>query len=695
FAYTEKNLTEEEKQILNRFAKVFSHTYRRYQDLIKAEAQARESQIEASLERIRAKAMAMRSSKDISGATAVVFNELTRLGIEMERCGIGIFNDTPIMEIWSTPLSQKNKQVVEVITGKIKSDIHPMIQGSYQAWKNKKDFFTYELKGAEVKKYYSLLEKEPGYNFPQITNLPNRQILNSFSFDEGAIFVYTKNKLPEASQKIIQRFSKVFSLTYKRYVDIINAEKQAREAIKQASLNRVRGEIASMRNTEDLKRITPVIWRELKELEVPFIRCGVFIINDETDKIKAYLSTPAGEALAVLDLKFDENKLTKNLVLFRGKNQVHKIHWNKEDFIRWMKSMMKSGQVQSAEKYQGSANAPESLHLHFIPFKQGMMYVGNTSALSEEELGMVKLLAKSFSVAYARYEDFKNLEIAKEQIEKTLDELKATQTQLVHSEKMASLGELTAGIAHEIQNPLNFVNNFSELSNELLDELKEEMENGNNDEVQELADDVIQNLKKINHHGKRAESIIKGMLLHSRGSSDQKEPTDINSLCDEYLRLSYHGFRAKDKSFNADFKFMPDESIPKLNVIPQDIGRVLLNLINNAFHVVQAPQPPIGGIREAQSEYKPLVIVKTSYLPPSEGKKEAVEFCVIDNGDGIPEKIKDKIFQPFFTTKPTGEGTGLGLSISYDIIIKGHGGELKFETKEGEGSIFIISLPVT
>ena len=278
------------------------------------------------------------------------------------------------------------------------------------------------------------------------------------------------------------------------------------------------------------------------------------------------------------------------------------------------------------------------------------------------------------------------------EVEKAYTELKATQAQLIHSEKMASLGELTAGIAHEIQNPLNFVNNFSEVSNELLLEMKEELATGNLQLATELADNIIQNVEKINRHGKRASDIVKGMLQHSRTSNGQKEPTDINTMCDEYLRLAYHGLRAKDKSFNADFKTDFDPKLPKINVIPQDIGRVLLNLINNAFYA--APLPPEGGFKDPNYIHKPTVTVSTSLIPPSGGTRGACLISVSDNGPGIPANIIDKIFQPFFTTKPTGQGTGLGLSLSYDIV-KAHGGELKVETKEGEGSTFIIILPIT
>ena len=275
-------------------------------------------------------------------------------------------------------------------------------------------------------------------------------------------------------------------------------------------------------------------------------------------------------------------------------------------------------------------------------------------------------------------------------LEKTLTNLKATQSQLIQSEKMASLGELTAGIAHEIQNPLNFVNNFSEVNTELIDEMNHEIDKGNLPEVKSIANDIKENQEKITEHGKRADAIVKGMLQHSRSSVGVKEPTDINALADEYLRLAYHGLRAKDKSFNATMKTDYDPSIGLVNVIPQDIGRVILNLITNAFYAVStmAPKSPKGDLN-----YEPTVTISTKLLKSPLGDL-GVHVSVSDNGPGIPAHIVDKIFQPFFTTKPTGKGTGLGLSLSYDIV-KAHGGELKVETKEGEGSVFTILIPVS
>jgi two-component system, NtrC family, sensor kinase len=270
----------------------------------------------------------------------------------------------------------------------------------------------------------------------------------------------------------------------------------------------------------------------------------------------------------------------------------------------------------------------------------------------------------------------------KRTLEKTLEQLKSTQAQLVQSEKMASLGELTAGIAHEIQNPLNFVNNFSEVSVELLQEMKMELEKGDANEAKVIANDVIQNLEKITYHGKRADSIVKGMLQHSRSSTGQKELADINALCEEYLRLAYHGLRAKDKSFNANFEMKPDMNLPKLMVVQQEIGRVILNLISNAFYAVNERK------KKEADDFIPTVNVITRY------DNNVVTIVVEDNGSGIPQSVQQKIFQPFFTTKPAGQGTGLGLSLSYDII-KAHGGTIQMESKEGEGTRFSIYLPTS
>jgi two-component system, NtrC family, sensor kinase len=301
---------------------------------------------------------------------------------------------------------------------------------------------------------------------------------------------------------------------------------------------------------------------------------------------------------------------------------------------------------------------------------------------NERQLALIGGLAILLIVAGLLFRNNKQKHKTNKVLQSTLENLSATQAQLIQSEKMASLGELTAGIAHEIQNPLNFVNNFSEVSNELIDEMKQELSTGTKEEAITIANDIKQNLEKIHYHGKRADAIVKGMLQHSRASSGTKEPTDINALADEYLRLSYHGLRTKDKSFNANMITDLDAKIGSVKMLPQDMGRVLLNLFTNAFYSLAEKS------RQKQEQYQPTIHVTTR----RRGNKLYIH--VKDNGLGIPQKVIDKIYQPFFTTKPTGEGTGLGLSMSYDIITKAHGGEMKVESKEGEGAEFIIEIPI-
>jgi len=356
-----------------------------------------------------------------------------------------------------------------------------------------------------------------------------------------------------------------------------------------------------------------------------------------------------------------------------------------------------TGKAEKANQaYQAFINLKDSIlsdqeEFRTISFETEQQITDNEIAISElESANKLSAQSRNFTIGIAAllvvlagsiYYRFRGKKKANEVLEKTLAELKSTQSQLIQSEKMASLGELTAGIAHEIQNPLNFVNNFSEVSNELIDEMNDELNKGDIEEAKSISAGIKLNLEKINHHGKRADAIVKGMLQHSQSSSGVKESVDINALTDEYLRLAYHGLRAKDNSFNATMKTDFDDSIGSINIIPQDIGRVILNLITNAFYVVNEKS------KQNISGYEPTVEISTK----KDGNK--VLISVKDNGNGIPDSIKDKIFQPFFTTKPTGQGTGLGLSLSYDIV-KAHGGELKLETKEGEGSEFIIDLPV-
>ena len=673
----------ESHDIFKRFGKVFDQTYTRFLDLQKAEAQAREAQIEVALERVRARTMAMQRSEELASVATVLFQQVRSLGQTPWLCGFSIW-ETGDKEFTWYPGSPDG----DILTPcKVPLTEHPVFISFDESRRRGDELLVYEKQGEFQADHYRYMQTIPGMRellqnmLDAGSSFPSFQIDHLANFSHGNLVFITYEPCPEMHD-IFKRFAKVFDQTYTRFIDLQKAEAQAIETVRTASLDRVRAEIASMRTTNDLQQITPLIWTELLIIGIPFFRCGVFIVSEQDQLIHAYLSTPEGKSLAVLHIPFGSSESIIKTVEHWRKQKVYTDHWNQEQFQEWVQSLIEQGQISGHKEIQDGDAPVESLFLQFIPFKQGMLYVGSSESLSEHQIDLVQSLADSFSVAYARYDDFKQLEDAKASIEVTLTKLKATQSQLIQSEKMASLGELTAGIAHEIQNPLNFVNNFSEVNTELLDELLGEAEKGNFQEVKDLVTDIRENEQKINHHGKRADAIVKGMLQHSRASNDQKEMTDINALADEYLRLAYHGLRAKDKSFNASLNTAFDPSIGKIQVIPQDIGRVLLNLYNNAFYAVNERN------KLGEANYEPTVEVIT------ELKDDKIQILVKDNGTGISEKLKEKIFQPFFTTKPTGQGTGLGLSLSYDIVTIGHSGELKVETKEGEETKFIISLPV-
>jgi signal transduction histidine kinase len=677
FAFTFQPLNTEIAAIFKRFAGVFGQTYRRYLDLQKAENQAREAQIEAALERVRSKAMAMRSSNDLNATANTVFVELRKLGVDLVRCGLGLMQEeTHISTIHAATNSAEGGNL-EVL-GNIDMNIHPVLAGIYGHWRQNEDYFPV-LEGESLKTYYEKL-RDSNIAIPEWES-GEKQYGYFLRFANGSLYAWSGKQESEATIKTLKRFTSVIGLTYTRYIELEKAEINTKEAIKQASLDRVRAEIASMRKRSDLERITPLIWEELTVLGIPFIRCGVFIMDEEQKLIHTFLSTPDGKAIGAFHVPYDTPGNFMRIVNGWRKKDVYIDHWKESDFLLFADALFKQGAIASKENYMKML-PHDGVHLNFLPFLQGMLYVGNTAPLAGEKIDLIQSVADAFSTAYARYEDFNKLEAAKQQVDNTLTQLKATQNKLIQSEKMASLGELTAGIAHEIQNPLNFVNNFSEVSAELIDEMDEELDKGEIEEAKAIAIDIKQNLEKIRHHGGRADGIVKGMLQHSRASSDVKEPTDINKLADEYLRLAYHGLRAKDKEFNAELVTRFDDKLPKPEVVPQDIGRVLINLYNNAFYATQQKA------KTADGTYKPEVTVATC---KEDGQ---VIVRVKDNGNGIPAAIKDKIMQPFFTTKPTGEGTGLGLSLSYDIVVKGHGGTMSVNSIEGEGSEFTILIPI-
>jgi len=653
------------------------------------EQKNRELEIEAALDKVRVRAADRRHSSELAETSAVLFQQLSILGIKAIRIAVGIFDNAyDAMELWTTSYSDKN-EVIRVLDY-VNMHVHPVFENILVARKQGKSYALTILKGQEVKEYYKFIT----YGTDDSDQLYNeREFFYAFFFgEEGCLFVVADNQLTDDQCNIMIRFTSVFGLLYTRFLDLQKAEAQAREAQIEAALERVRTRTMAMQKSEELVETASLLFDELRVLGEPAERIAIGIVN-ETEAVIDMWET--GHESLRLDQLF-KLPLTEPHVIFKmyraWKQQAKSliIDLSGQELGEYFDFVVKHGAFVKREEFGQRRIQKVGV------FSKGVLAVITLKPTASEGLQMQVLekFANVFDLTYTRYLDLKLAEVharkaeedliqlheEKRNTEKALGELKAAQALLVQAEKMASLGELTAGIAHEIQNPLNFVNNFSELNKELVSELKTEIKKGNFEEVKAIADDIEANEEKINHHGKRADAIVKGMLQHSRSGTGQKEPTDINLLANEYLRLAFHGLRAKDKSFKANVETDFDSTIGKVNVVAQDMGHVILNLINNAFYaVIEKQKHNIPG-------YQPTVKVI------SKKSNGAVELGVIDNGTGIPQKIIDKIFQPFFTTKPTGHGTGLGLSLAYDIV-KAHGGKLNVTSREAEGSQFTLTLP--
>ncbi|OSZ73598.1 hypothetical protein CAP36_16415 [Chitinophagaceae bacterium IBVUCB2] len=679
---------------LERFAAVFDSTYTRFLDLKKAEAQAREARIEAALEKVRSSSMAMHKSNELHEVINVVTEQFQHLGFQFDTANF-ITNYSETGGDWwvSTPgvatpekmyFPSANIHFFNSLANMIRKEVDFFAESF--SFEEKNEFFNYAFKNTKLK---YLPEERKKYIY-EATGIAFSSVISKniiLSVANYQLVPYT-----EEENAIIKRVGKVFEQSYTRFLDLQKAEAQAREAQIEAALERVRSKTLAMQKSDELAETAAELFRQLISLGIEPNRLYIGIVQGESGDMEMWATDEDGTHIGNKFL-FNKNDNISVKKLYDG--------WKAQQ-----KSVIVDMQGKELEEYFHYLS--DVLHIPFkgglsqerrvqsvAYFSKGFIGMASPDGQGEQTIQLLERFAAVFNLTFTRFNDLKLAEAhaeqaeqdliaikeAKQKAEEALTELQTTQKQLIQSEKMASLGELTAGIAHEIQNPLNFVNNFSEVSKELLEEMKEAIEKGDTEDAKEIMNDVIQNLEKINHHGKRADGIVKGMLQHSRSSSNQKEATDINALADEYLRLAYHGLRAKDKSFNATLKTDFDETFDKVSIIPQDIGRVILNLITNAFYVVNEKS------KQSITGYEPTVSVSTKK------NNDKVEINVKDNGNGIPPKVLDKIFQPFFTTKPTGQGTGLGLSLSYDIV-KAHGGELKVETKEGEGSEFIIVLPV-
>jgi signal transduction histidine kinase len=686
----------EMEMILTKMGGAFDLAYKRFEDLKNSEAQLREAQIEGALEKVRSRTMGMQQSYELGDVATVLFKELNQLVSNLWTCGFVLCEKDRGEDEWW--LSTGDGFIPAFYLPNTGDVTHTNI---YDAWKKGATYHTEQLEGKALQQHYDWLMNIPVSNkiFEDMLEagftLPSWQKLHCAYFSYGYLVMITQ--VPCAEEQIFKRFAQVFDQTYTRFLDLQKAEAQTRQAKIETALEKVRARALAMQLPEELVAVAEVLRHEMGVLGVEELEtCSIYIHDEAINRTECWY--------ALKDIRSEGKKLVSdhfplslpdtwvgremekffatpaNLasIVMQGDHRKEWINYCEENSI-------------PLRGYYGEVIPDRTYHLY--KFSHGAIGAAAAGEISPESWDLLKRAASVFSLAYSRFKDLtqarfdlQRLKEEKQRAETALSDLQTTQKQLIQAEKMASLGELTAGIAHEIQNPLNFVNNFSEVSSELISEMMEEVENGNTEEVKSIAIDVQQNLEKILHHGKRADAIVKGMLQHSSSGSGQKEPTDINQLADEYLRLAYHGLRAKDKSFNATIKTDFDKTISKIDIIPQDIGRVILNLITNAFYVVNEKS------KQNRPGYEPTVAITTASIElPSGGRSISIK--VADNGGGIPQKILDKIFQPFFTTKPTGQGTGLGLSLSYDII-KAHGGVLRVETKEGEGSTFIIVLPV-
>lgn len=650
-------------------------------------------EIEDSLEKVRGRAMSMRKQAESLGVCEILFTELKRFGFEdLRNTQIVILNDDN-----ASFLNYDYSDYAGANIANIYFERHGKTKDFINEIKKKDDAFAeFKISGDELDEWRRWRIENGEAEDPKIDNIESLHYY-FYSIGMGAIGISAFKPITRGELEILKRFRNVFGLAYRKYMDVKQAEVQARNAQIELGLERVRTKAMAMQKSDDLGNAIEIVFDELGKLNLGIIRCGIGILNKEKRSADVWSTTKADLNKVVQvsgNESMDIHPLLKGAYDSWLKQEDFNYVLRGADLKEYYKAL--TGANFRLPESQSRVSGDEETEQYYFNalFPAGGLFAFGDSEFSNEAKIVMRRFAHVFNLTYTRFNDLKlaeyqseqarmdliRLQTEKKRAEEALTDLRSTQALLIQSEKMASLGELTAGIAHEIQNPLNFVNNFSEVSNELIEEMNDEIDKGDMNEARAIAYDIKQNLEKITQHGKRADAIVKSMLQHSSSSSGKKEPTNINALADEYLRLAFHGLRAKDVSFNASMKTDYDETIGHIEIIPQDIGRVILNLITNAFYAVTDKR------KSGAENYEPTVTVSTK---KADGQ---IEICVSDNGNGIPAKVLDKIFQPFFTTKPTGQGTGLGLSLSYDIV-KAHGGELIVESKEGEGASFVVQLP--
>ena len=663
------------------------------EDLISSLAEVRERlqvaehhlKVEESLAKIRARTMTMRTSEDMAEVIALVFQELQSLGFDNQTCALAIIDeDTHDSRVWR--ISELSSSVGESYF--VPAFDHPIYKNIIRGWQDQSSFIVADLQDEILTSYYNYLFTHSEYS--KIPEERRQEILNTphivwtmVFMKHGSLAVVdyglTARALDESRIAILRKVAQTFDITYTRFLDLQKAEKRAEEALHKASVTRIRAEIISMDSISDLERISTILWTELTSFKVPFIRCGIVLIREGDQTLQVYLTRNDGTTFDPFRIPYTQLPTFPKAVAAWKRQEHYNDVWDSDGYYAWANFLIEHNVMLPEDIDYFEEATIGGVHLNFVPFVHGHLYVGSQEALDESQVNHLKLLAEAFSVAFARYNDFKLLENKNQELANALNHLETTQSQLVQSEKLASLGKLTAGIAHEIKNPLNFVNNFAEISIELAEELESCVKKG--EDVAPIVEDIKQNAEHIAKHGRRAASIVNSMMQHASGSQGTRQEIEVNTFISEYINLAYHGMRARTSDFNTTINQKYDDQAGTVEMVPQEIGRVLINLFNNAFFAMHEKA------KENGLDYKPEITVST------QRKDKAVEICVVDNGPGIPKKVKDKIFEPFFTTKPAGSGTGLGLSLSFDIITQGHNGQLTVDSVPGKGTTFKILLP--
>jgi signal transduction histidine kinase len=692
---TYQTINENELEIFKRFHLVFKLAYSRFMDIQKAEAQAREAEIELALERIRASTMAMHSSDDLSRVAFVLFDQMKMLGGDLFAFGIVLCDKHKnTVEQWH---SLKDGGMTPPF--QVPVDLDYIHQYRFEQWKAGEKLFSIEIPEDYIARHFELMFEVPSVKeaIEEVeakgveVEIPTWEIDYGASFNHGYLLISSLKPFQE--DHIFSRFAKVFEQAYTRFLDLQKAEAQARESRLELSLERIRAQVTAMQESAELLDIVVMMRTEFVNLghEAHYFWYMRWLPEKYEKAMTSGDGTRIGMVMTLpryihgdVQLVADWEKSDEPTVVFA---------MDEETAVDYVHKMITLGDFKQVDPQAPTLDDIRDLGgLTFIMARTqhgeiGFSLPGTVPDPPKDALETLRRFAGVFDLAYKRFEDLKNAEkdlieikAARQKAEETLAELKATQVQLIQQEKLASLGQLTAGIAHEIKNPLNFVKNFSEVSIEMIDEVLEEIASVEEihefplQGISELLDDIKTNLHKIHEHGTRADGIVKSMLQHSRGGSGKMEPTDLNALIKKYTNLAFHGMRAGKNPINVVMDLQLDEQIKTVPLVEEDFSRVLLNLCNNAF----------DALRETADKRQPKLTIRTKL----ELKYLLIE--VEDNGSGIPDEIKDKILQPFFTTKKGTQGTGLGLSITNDII-KAHGGKLEIESG-AEGSKFKIHL---